>query len=184
MGACEGRGPMVIPARRPSRMTDASASAFWRFSLSFYALPEIAPACLALQDEGAVDVNLLLFLLFLADSGRAVTRDDVARLDRAIAPWRTEVVEPLRTLRRRLKTGVGDVPPPASEALRNMVKKVELEAERLEQGRLEAQASSIGQPAARQKAAQTNLTAYAEHLGGLPVGPRDVILGAFLARAR
>jgi len=167
-------------------MSDAksstSDSAFWRFSLRFYALPEVAPACLALQDEANVDVNLLLFLLFLADSGRAVSRDDVARLDASIAPWRSEVVEPLRTVRRQLKIGVGDMPPATSEPLRNMVKKVELEAERLEQGRLENQAQKLGKPGARADAARTNLAAYAEHLGGLPAGPRDVVLAAFSAQ--
>jgi len=167
-------------------MSDAksstSDSAFWRFSLRLYALPEVAPACLTLQDEAKVDVNLLLFLLFLADSGRAVTRDDVARLDASIAPWRSEVVEPLRAVRRQLKIGVGDISPAASESLRNMVKKVELEAERLEQGRLENQAEKLGKPAARADAARTNLAAYAEHLGGLPAGPRGVVLAAFSAQ--
>lgn len=164
-------------------MTDAknpaSDSAFWRFSLRFYALPKIAPACLALQDEAKVDVNLLLFLLFLADGGRAVTREDVARLDASVAPWRSEVVEPLRAVRRQLKGSVGDIPPATSEALRNMVKKIELEAERLEQGRLQNQAPNLGKPAPREAAARANLAAYADHLGGLPPGPRDVILAAF-----
>ncbi len=161
--------------------TPSRDSAFWRFSLRFYALPDVAPACLALQDEAKVDVNLLLFLLFLAEQGRAVTRDDVVRLDAAIAPWRTEVVEPLRAVRRRLKAGVGDVPTAASEALRNMVKKIELEAERLEQGRLESEAPSLGKPASRDAAARANLAAYEAHLGGLPAGPRDLILKAFSA---
>jgi uncharacterized protein (TIGR02444 family) len=164
-------------------MTGSNDSAFWRFSLRFYALPEVAPACLALQDEAGVDVNLLLFLLFLADAGREVTREDVARLDAAIAPWRTDVVEPLRALRRRLKTGVGDIPPAASEGLRNMVKKVELEAERLEQGRLENAASAVGKPAARDAAARANLAAYEAYLGALPRGPKDLVLEAFSAQA-
>lgn len=157
-------------------MGDAPDSPFWRFSLSFYARPDIAPACLQLQDEANVDVNLMLFLLFLAERGRAITRDDVARLDASIAPWRTEVVEPLRALRRRLKSGVGDVP---SEGLRNMVKKIELEAERLEQARLENTASSLGKPAPRGEAAQANLAAYEAYLGPLPQAPKALILKAF-----
>ena len=158
----------------------SSDSAFWRFSLRFYALPEIAPACLALQDEANVDVNLLLLLLFLADQGRAVARDDVARLDAAIAPWRGDVVEPLRALRRRLKTGIGEFPP--NEPFRNMVKKIELEAERLEQGRLEKAASNLGKPAERLIAARANLAAYEAHLGGLPDAPKEAILAAFSAQ--
>lgn len=156
-------------------------SAFWRFSLRFYALPDVAPACLTLQDEAKVDVNLLLFLLFLAEEGRAVTRDDVAGLDLTIAPWRSEVVEPLRAVRRRLKGGVGEVPPATSEGLRNMVKKIELEAERMEQGRLEKAALNLGTPAARDAAARANLAAYADHLGGLPERPLAIVLAAFAA---
>ena len=156
-------------------------SAFWRFSLGFYAIPDVAPACLVLQDEANADVNLLLFLLFLAEQGRAVTRDDIARLDAEIAPWRAGVVEPLRAVRRRRQTGVGDVPPSTSEPFRNMVKKIELEAERLEQGRLENQAQTLGKPSPRETAARANRAAYEAHLGGLPAAPRDLILKAFSA---
>ena len=159
----------------------ARDSAFWRFSLRFYALSDVAPACLELQDEAGADVNLLLFLLFLADNGRKVSREDVGKLDAMIAPWRTDVVEPLRGLRRRLKTGIGDVPPAVSEGLRNMVKKVELEAERLEQSRLESQLADLGKPAARADAARANLAAYADHLGGLPERAKSVVLSALLA---
>ena len=164
-------------------MTDADPSsrdsAFWRFSLRFYALPDVAPACLALQDEANVDVNLMLFLLFLAENGRAITRDDVARLDASIAPWRAQVVEPLRAIRRRLKSGIGDVPTTTSESLRTMVKKIELEAERLEQERLENTASSLGKPASRNEAASANLGAYEAYLGRLPGAPKALILKAF-----
>jgi uncharacterized protein (TIGR02444 family) len=159
------------------------ASSFWRFSLRFYALPDVAPACLQLQDEANVDVNLMLFLLFLAENGRAITRDDVARLDASIAPWRCEVVEPLRALRRRLKTGVGEITAATSEGLRNMVKKIELEAERLEQAQLENSASGLGKPAVRSEAARANLAAYEAHLGRLPEAPKALILNAFYAQA-
>ena len=156
---------------------EASDSAFWRFSLRFYALPGVAPACLALQDQAGVDVNVLLLLLFAADQGRELSRDDVARLDAAIAPWRTDVVGPLRTLRRRLKTGVGDFP--SNEGFRNLVKKIELEAERVEQGRLESLAATLGKPAVPAPAARANLAAYGAHLGGLPEAPKEAILAAF-----
>src|SRR6266850_699165 len=149
-------------------MTDATPdkssreSPFWRFSLRFYALPDVAPACLELQDKAGVDVNLMLFLLFLADNSRTVTRDEIARLDARIAPWRDQVVGPLRDLRRRLKTGIGDIPAGESESFRNMVKRVELEAERLEQSRLERDAAMAGVAASsRAAAAQANLAAYA-----------------------
>ena len=42
-----------------------------RFSLRFYRQPEVADACIALQEEAGVDVNLLLFLLWHATMKRA-----------------------------------------------------------------------------------------------------------------
>ena len=161
----------------------ANDSAFWRFSLRFYSLPDVAPACLALQDEANVDVNLMLFLLFLAENGRVITHDDVVRLDASIAPWRREVVEPLRALRRRLKSGIGEIPTTTSEGLRNMVKKIELEAERLEQGRLENAAPTLGKPAPRSDAARANLAAYEAYLGRFPDAPKALILKAFSEQA-
>src|SRR5208282_2365336 len=108
-----------------------SESPFWRFSLRFYALPGVAPACLALQDEAKADVNLMLYLLFLATQKRALGRDEIASLDKAVSVWREEVIKPLRELRRRLKCGISDVDSRANDAFRERVKGVELEAERI-----------------------------------------------------
>ena len=45
---------------------DASGKdGFWGFSLRIYARQDVPQACLALQDEGGADVNLVLFLLYL-----------------------------------------------------------------------------------------------------------------------
>jgi len=156
-------------------------SAFWRFSLKFYAKEGVAPACLALQDEGGADVNLLLFLLFLAEGHFLVSAADIARLDAAIAPWREETVNPLRRLRRRLKEDVGAIATSASENFRNQIKKVELEAERLQQVALESKMATM-RPAAcetRSEAARGNLLAYAAMLGGFPDNPLEFVLQAF-----
>ena len=42
-----------------------SKSPFWRFSIKFYGMPGVAPACIELQDQAMVDVNVLFFLLCL-----------------------------------------------------------------------------------------------------------------------
>jgi len=169
-------------------MTDAESasrdSAFWRFSLRFYALPNVAPACIELQDKAGVDVNLMLFLLFLADGKRLVTAADVARLDSTISSWREEVVMPLRELRRKLKTGVGGIAPERSEPFRNLIKRVELESERLEQARLEQEVSAfLTKAPSREAAAEANLAAYAAHLGSLPATPVKIIRDAFTSLA-
>jgi uncharacterized protein (TIGR02444 family) len=172
-------------------MTDAAPekssreSPFWRFSVRFYARPEVAPACLELQDKAGVDVNLMLFLLFLAEEKRVLTNDEVVRLDARIASWRAQVVMPLRDLRRRLKGGIGEAARDLSEGLRNMVKRVELEAERLEQGLLEAQAAEVGTTGtSREAAAQANLATYSAFLGGLPEAPLQIVLAAFTTSPR
>ena len=77
---------------------------FWSFSLELYGRPGVAPACLALQDRFGCDVNLALFSLWAARCGKALGADEFERLDAAVKPWRTRIVEPIRSLRRSLKT--------------------------------------------------------------------------------
>src|SRR3954466_63486 len=102
-------------AKRKQRMSESQTapfdeSPFWRFSLRFYARSKVSAACLALQDDAGVDVNLLLFLLFLAEHQRKVDAGDIARLDAGVSAWREQVVKRLRDLRRALKPGIGDIP--------------------------------------------------------------------------
>jgi uncharacterized protein (TIGR02444 family) len=79
-------------------------SPFWRFSLAFYRQPNVADACIALQEEAGVDVNLLLFLLWHATLGQALSAAEVEALEGRIAPWREATVIPLRAVRRALKS--------------------------------------------------------------------------------
>lgn len=148
-----------------------SDSAFWRFSLRFYALPDVAAACIDLQDQCGVDVNVLLFFLFLADQGRAVGLEDAGRIDAGVRSWREGVVMPLRAARRNLRTPADWFGRDAAERLRAGVKRIELEAERLQQETLERMhpvaATGIAE-SSRAAAARTNLAAYGACLGGLP----------------
>ena len=157
-------------------------SPFWNFSLEFYSRPHVAPACLKLQDSAGVDVNVLLYLLFLAQQGRRLNRDDVARIDATVLSWREQVVKPLRTLRRNLKNGMAPFDADATGALRSEIKRIELEAERIEQQTIEhlVPASAIGTPmASPATAARDNLAAYGELLGGLPDAPVKLLLEVF-----
>ena len=144
-----------------------SGSPFWRFSLQFYRMSGVADACIALQDEAGVDVNLLLFLLWNASMGRQLSRADVEDLERRVGEWREGVVVPLRELRRRLKSPPSLIQPEAAEAYRMRIKQAELEAERLQQEALFAlsQAASLGRPALDgPAAARDNVTAYQDIL--------------------
>jgi len=158
------------------------ASAFWKFSLRFYRRPEVPPLCLALQDEHGVDVNLLFFLSFLATRGRALTADDVRRIDRHIDDWRARVVQPLRQLRRELKHGVAPIAAPAANDLRNAIKRDELQAERLQQEALEREfpPHAIGIAATPRVAAAANLAAYSAVIGALPQTRINALLASLM----
>jgi uncharacterized protein (TIGR02444 family) len=149
---------------------DSNHSAFWRFSLRFYAREGVAPLCLALQDQQGVDVNIMFLLLFLAFQQRQVTAADVQNIDNAVADWRARAVTPLRALRRDLKSGVASMDVQVVEALRSEIKRCELYAERLQQEMLERAfpAATTGAASATEKAAAANIAAYGAVIGGLP----------------
>jgi uncharacterized protein (TIGR02444 family) len=157
-------------------------SPFWRFSIKFYAVPGVAPACIELQDQANVDVNVLFFLLWNATERRALSATDVAEVERVIGAWRDMAVVPLRNVRRALKS-----PPPvmasdAAEGFRTRIKAVELEAERLQQEALYdlAQSGRLGHSAAdRAAAARTSMDGYQRLLGSFPAGALETVLSAF-----
>lgn len=157
-------------------------SPFWRFSIKFYGVPGVAPACIELQDKAHVDVNILFFLLWNATQGRAYGKADVAEVERLIGAWRDMAVVPIRNVRRALKSPPAAMPAEAAESLRTRVKAVELEAERLQQEALYdlAQSSRLGRPApSPAKAAQISVAAYQDVIGPFPAGPLATVLSAF-----
>jgi uncharacterized protein (TIGR02444 family) len=169
---------MAVPEVKPGK----DGSPFWRFSLSFYALPGVAPACLALQDEAKADVNLMLYLFFLATQKRALGGGDIAKLDATVATWRKEVVQPLREIRRRLKGGISDVDSRANDEFREHVKGIELESERIEHDELMRHAPPLSfraDAASPLDAAKASLDAYGKFLGRLPAEPVKILLAAF-----
>jgi uncharacterized protein (TIGR02444 family) len=137
-------------------------SPFWRFSVSFYSLPDVAAACLDLQDAAGADVNIIMFLLWNATAQRKFSAADLRDLDARIGPWRDKVVVPLRTLRRALKSPPAVIEPSVAEKFRTRIKGIELEAERLQQEALYELAPSLKlSPAVSPaEAARASLAAY------------------------
>lgn len=124
-------------------------SNLWEFAVALYGRPGVAPSCLRLQDEAGLDIPLLLFSLWAARArGVALTPEDLAAIDRIVAPWREDIVAPLRAVRRRLKQGPSPAPSPGTEALRDKLKKVELGAEAIEIEMLEAALPDRSSPGA------------------------------------
>ena len=141
-------------------------SPFWRFSLRFYRRPGVADACIALQDGCGVDVNILLFFLWLAAERRCVPSAAAAAVCARVAPWRDDVVVPLRTLRRRLKEGSSLVERGAAELFRTRIKAIELESERLQQEAMFTLAAGLATENAStvEAAARANVAAYEQAL--------------------
>jgi uncharacterized protein (TIGR02444 family) len=100
----------------------------WDWALAAYARPGVAPVCLALQDGHHQNIPLLLAAAWAAEQGRTLDLDRAVALARV---WEADVVGPLRGARRGLKISPPPVPDSSREALRETVKAVELEAERL-----------------------------------------------------
>ncbi|HEY1363613.1 MAG TPA: TIGR02444 family protein [Xanthobacteraceae bacterium] len=140
-------------------------SPFWRFSLGFYRRPGVADACIRLQEESGLDVNLLLFLLWQATHRRALSVAEVEHLEGRIAAWRETTVVPLRRMRRALKSPPDLIDGGTAELFRTRIKAVELEAERLQQEAMHdlARSMQLGRETpSRTDAARANVAAYAQ----------------------
>jgi uncharacterized protein (TIGR02444 family) len=146
---------MTGVADRP--LADAAAE-LWEFSLDFYARPGVSAALIELQDGAGLDVNLILFALWHGLSGRGrLDGERLAVAGQAASAIQTEIVMPLRALRRRLRTD----PDADIHRLREALKGLELDAERIAQARLAGCAgpSVIDiDPVERLAAARANLT--------------------------
>ena len=166
----------------------SQASPFWRFSLRFYRQPEVAAACIALQEEAGVDVNLLLFLLWHATLKRTLSVLEVGELEGRIGAWRDATVIPLRAVRRALKSPPALVAPATAELFRTKIKATELEAERLQQEAMYelARPSPLGREApSADEAARSNIAAYAGIAqAAFPKAQVEILLAAFAGPER
>lgn len=117
--------------------TSVTLASLWDFSLALYAQPGVAEACLRLQDEQGINVNLLLWCVWLECKGLALDTTRLQDAEQRIRGWDHHYVVPLRHLRRRLKAefGTGDT---AIDALRKQIQQAELAAEQQVQWQLQA----------------------------------------------
>jgi uncharacterized protein (TIGR02444 family) len=162
--------------------TPTATTPFWRFSLKFYGQAGVSDACIALQDGCGIDVNLLLFLFWLASERQLLSADEVKKLDATIKSWRELTIIPIRDTRRKLKGAKTFVDPAKQEALRDKVKAVELEAEKLQQEALYAftQSGPLGRPGEPRAAARGNVAAFERAMGAsFPQASVDVLVNAF-----
>lgn len=158
-------------------MIEFPRNSFWDYSIRLYADQEVAAACLRLQDRRGIDVNVMLFCLWVASSGHGALRDsEVTEALAAVETWHRDVVRQLRALRRRLKGDVGAAPRDLADALRRAVAATEIDAEHIEQlmlaGCLERSAGAA-EPLDKARDAMANLSAY---LAALDLRPDETDL--------
>jgi uncharacterized protein (TIGR02444 family) len=143
-------------------MTQARADDFWTWSLAHYSRPSVEPQLIALQDRFGCNVNILLWLCWCAEYFEAAPEPVITEAIDAIADWNAKVTAKLRDVRRYMKTQCGD-----NADLRSDVKQAELDAEKVEQRRLQELAISALAPTqddsddAIQMRARQNLNGYA-----------------------
>lgn len=148
---------------------------FWSFSMRVYGNADVPTACLALQNECDLDVNLLLYCCWLGTHGSQLDAAALAQALEFAGPWAEHVVRPLRHARTWMKhdsDARARLPPDVYAELRESIKTIELEAERLQQLALEAIADQpAGLPAGANDAASCasiNLLLYASEAGITP----------------
>lgn len=158
--AGSGRRKRQAPA--DEEVPGVEANPFWVFSLSVYGRDGTAPACLALQDLKGLDVNLLLFCCWAGVAGQRLEPAELEELIAAVRPWRTEIIEPLRAVRRQL--GKGGAHEGADSALLEKLKAAELESEAVQQ-RILFECLPLESGEASEEIAAENLKTYVKLLG-------------------
>ena len=110
---------------------------FWQFSIDVYAQDGVSEACITLQEEYEIDVNILLFCCWSTSIGNGVlTSAEIAVARNAVMFWNREIVQGLRAVRNSLKDGYDGFDVTDTEALRQRILGIEINAEHKEQIRL------------------------------------------------
>ncbi|HEY1750243.1 MAG TPA: TIGR02444 family protein [Caulobacteraceae bacterium] len=143
--------------------------ALWPYALEVYGRPGAEPLLLELQDAHGQCAPYLIWALWVAASGRGVDAARAAQAAELARAWQDAAVVPLRRLRRELKADARAGPKAPRERLRERVKGLELEAERMLLQMLQ-DASSAPAAAAPIAAAQALALATAAWGGDPPAG--------------
>ena len=140
-------------------------SQLWDYAVKLYSDPAVSAACLRLQDRRGLDVNMLLFCVWAAASGRGRLSDEELHAGIGAGQrWQAEVVAPLRHVRRYLKGPIAPADSRLAAELGRGIADGELFAEHME---LQILNEILKRPATgsfgaeeRGEAAADNLAAY------------------------
>ena len=101
-------------------------SPLWRFSNNIYRKEGVSEILLHVQDKFFIDVNMILFVAWLASINRSLTATDIQDAQKLVSLWRVMVIVPVRNIRRSLKDFSG------IDYLYEDVKKLEIDSEKEE----------------------------------------------------
>lgn len=134
----------------------------WDFAIKLYSEKTVSDVCLSLQERQDIDVNILLFCIWVAASGRQnLTSEELETGITSSTEWQGHVVGPLRSLRWYLKSPEGNIDTRLAGDLRRVVADSEIYSERLE---LLMLGNIINRPATSSFGAQECANAAAENL--------------------
>lgn len=132
---------------------------FWQFSLAVHGAPGVDAECLALQDTRGIDVDVLLFCVWLGAEGVVLDDETMAAIEAKVQPWRDTAIAPLRAARRGIKI-MPEMADADVAALRKEVAALELRAEQIEHAMLYGMAPGPDKAAAApEEAMRRNVSA-------------------------
>lgn len=127
---------------------DAAAARLWQFAVALYEMEGVKAACLSIQARYGISISLLLGAVWAGGAGYGrLGATDLETAIRRGVEWHREIIEPMRSLRRRLRQAPPKGLEKTTERLRRAVLDQELEAERIQQ-RLFLEDFPAGCPAA------------------------------------
>ncbi|MAB97361.1 MAG: TIGR02444 family protein [Pseudomonadaceae bacterium] len=155
------------------------SSDLWHFAEQLYSQPGVEAACLELQEHGA-DVCLLLCGTWLGVNGVECSAERAAQLRAMSQPWQEQVVSRLRGVRQDWRARAFD--DPQLKALREQVKQLELQAERIQLERLAGLATQW--PRSDQPSVGLWLTSLSAPLADSGRAAQDLLCDSATALAR
>lgn len=146
---------------------NAAAQPIWDFVLGYYRQQGVSEAAIALQDSVGIDVNMILFLMWLSGRGKTLAEADMRKLGETSHSWQRQVVVPIRNIRRLLKENAPFVAQETALAYRKKVQALEIEGEQLELNAMAdaAKTASLSAAASTEQAARDNLATFAKVTG-------------------
>ena len=146
-------------------------ASFWDFSVRTYRKSGVAEACLSLQEQLGVDVNVLLYCCWYGCTRGTLDETAMERILAFAEPWAENVVRPLRAARTWMKTtGCTEayVAGEDCEGLREEIKRAELRAEHLQEDRMQelTEEAVLKNPEITSRISSTllNINVYLRHL--------------------